>query len=196
VKILAFKEIRWLLAAVLVVAVAGSAAVVFFTSGGPANSAVFSTASISLALNNQTGQLAFTDLSFGNMAPGSQVYAPLAVGNTGPTALKYSMSSIQSGDGMFADALTIGIAVVKDSACTSGTYQGGAPVYLDSAGLSKAAIAGRPLPPGAREYLCFHVQLPPGAPGDLQSESAAATFNFTAQQSLAAGRWASRALMG
>ena len=181
-KLFAFKEIRWLLAGVLVVAVGAAAAVVFFTSDGPANPVAFSTASVSLALNNQTGQFAFTNLSFDNMKPGSEVYAPLAVGNTGPTALKYSMSSVESGDGMFADALSIGIAVVKDGICTSGTYQGGALVYTDSAGLSKATITGRSLPPGAREYLCFHVQLPSSAPGDLDSESAAATFNFTAQQ--------------
>jgi|HubBroStandDraft_5_1064220.scaffolds.fasta_scaffold336140_2 hypothetical protein len=184
VKLFAFKEIRWLFAAVVLVAVAATAAVLFFTSGGPgpANPVAFSTASISLALNNQTGQLAFTNLSFDTMKPGSEVFAPLAIGNTGSTVLKYSMSSVESGDGMFADALSIGIAVVKDGSCTSGTYQGGTSVYPDSAGLSKATIAGRWLPPGGREYLCFHVQLPPGAPDDLQNESAAATFNFTAQQ--------------
>ena len=181
-KLFAFKEIRWLLAAVLVVAVGTAAAVVFFTSGGPANSIAFSTASVTLTLNNQTGQLAFTSLSFENMKPGSEVYAPLVIGNTGPTPLTYSMSSIESGNGMFADALSIGIAVVKDSSCTSGAYHGGTSVYTDAVGLSKATISGRSLPPGAREYLCFHVQLPSSAPNDLDSESAAATFNFTAQQ--------------
>jgi hypothetical protein len=182
VKLLAFKEFRWLLAAVVVVALGTTAAVLIFVSGGPANSAAFSTASISLTLNNQTGQLEYTNLSFDSMKPGSEVYAPLVVGNAGATALKYSMSSVESGDAMFGDALSIGIAAVKDSTCTSGTYQGGTSVYTDAAGLSKAAITGRLLPPGGREYLCFHVQLPPGASGELQTQSAAATFNFTAQQ--------------
>lgn len=182
VKLLAFKEFRWLLAAIVVVALGTTAALLIFTSGGPANSAAFSTASISLTLDNQTGQLEYTDLSFGNMKAGSGVYAPLAVGNTGPTALKYSMSSVESGDAMFADALSIGIVAVNDSTCTAGSYQGGTSVYPDAAGLSKAAIPGRLLPPGAREYLCFHVQLPPGASNDLTTQSAAATFNFTAQR--------------
>jgi hypothetical protein len=181
VKLFAFKETRWLLAGVIVMAVAATAAVLLFTSIGPANSAAFSTASISLTLDNQTGQLAYTDLNFEDMKPGSEVYAPLEVGNTGPTSLKYSMSSIESGDAMFADALSIGIAVVKDGTCTAGSYQGGTSVYTDAGGLSNAIISGRPLPAGAREYLCFHVQLPPGASSDLQNETAAATFNFTAQ---------------
>jgi hypothetical protein len=184
VKLLAFKEIRWLFAGAIFVALATVAAFLFLSpGGGPANSTAFSTASISLTLNNQTGQLAFTNLNFQNMKPGNEVYAPLAVGNTGPAGLTYSMSSVESGDAMFADALSIGIAVIKDGDCTSGTYQGGSSVYPDTAGLSKAAISGRALPPGAREYLCFHVQLPPSAPGALQSESAAATFSFTARQS-------------
>jgi hypothetical protein len=182
VKLLAFKEFRWLLAAVVVVALGTTAAVLIFTSGGPADSAAFSAASISLTLDNQTGQLEYTNLSFDNMTPGAEVYAPLVVGNTGPNALKYSMSAVESGDAMFGDALSIGIVAVKDGTCTSGTYQGGGSVYPDTAGLSKAAITGRPLPPGGREYLCFHVQLPSGASTDLRTQSAAATFNFTAQQ--------------
>jgi hypothetical protein len=182
VKLLAFKEFRWLIAGVIAVAVIAVAAIVVFTSSGPANSAAFSTASISLTLGNQTGQLAFTDLSFENMKPGNEVYAPLRVGNAGPTALKYSMSAVQSGDSMFADALTVGIAVVKDTTCTSGTYQGGTSIYADVAGLSRAIVSGRPLAAGTREYLCFHVQLPPNASSDLQQQSAADTFNFTAQQ--------------
>lgn len=182
-KLLAFKEFRWLLAGVVVLAVAVTAAVLIFTRGGPSESAAFSTASIGLTLNNQTGQLAYTSLDFDNMKPGSAVYAPLTIWNTGTTALNYSMASVESGDSMVGDALNIGIASVTDRSCTSGAYQDGTPVYTDAAGLSKAIISSRPLPPGAREYLCFHVQLPSAAPSQLQNQSAAATFNFTAQQS-------------
>jgi hypothetical protein len=183
VKLLAFREVRWLIAGVIVVVAAAVAAGLLFTSGGGSASpaTAFSAASISLTLNDQTGQLAFTNLSFDDMTPGSEVYAPLEVGNTGPVPLKYSMSSVQSGDALFGDALSVGIAAVKDGTCTSGSYQGGAPVYADAVGLSNAAIAGRALPPGGREYLCFHVRLPSGAASGLADQSAAATFSFTAQ---------------
>jgi hypothetical protein len=183
VKVLAFREVRWLLAGVVVLALAMIAAGLVLTSGGPGDTTAFSAASISLTLGNQTGQLAYTNLSLENMQPGSEVYAPLEVGNTGSAALKYSMSSVESGDSTFGDALSIGIAVTRDSTCTPGAYQAGTPVYAAAAGLSRAAISGRPLPAGASEYLCFHVQLPPGAAGDLADQSAAATFSFTAEQS-------------
>jgi hypothetical protein len=183
VKIFAAKKIRWLVAVGVAAALISAAAVLVFTPGGPANSAAFSTASISLTLNSQTGQLVFTDLNFGTMTPGAQEYAPLRIANAGSTGLKYGMSAIESGDSMLAGALTIGIAAVTSGTCTPDSYQAGLSVYPDAAGLGKAAIGGRLLRPGTSEYLCFHVQLPPDAPNDLTSESAAVTFNFTAQQS-------------
>jgi hypothetical protein len=177
------KKIRWLAALGVAGALIVAAAVLVFTPSGPANSAAFSTATLSLTLNSQTGQLVFTDLNLDNMTPGAEEYAPLQVGNAGSTRFTYRMSAIESGDSMLADALTIGIAAVSSGTCTSGSYQAGASVYTDAPGLSKAAIVGRVLRPGTSEYLCFHVQLPPGAPNDLHSQSAAVTLNFTAQQS-------------
>jgi hypothetical protein len=156
------------------------ASVAACSSGG--QPASFSTGSISLTLNSQTGEAQFTDLSMSNMKPGDEMYAGLAVGNAGSIAFKYSMSTAQSGDEDLAEALRIGIAAVSGNSCSASVYQGGTPVYAESAGLSNAAISGQALLAGHSAYLCFHVQLPSDAGTALQGESADATFNFTAQQ--------------
>jgi hypothetical protein len=168
---------RVMLAAAIIAAVTSVAAC---SSGGQAAS--FSTGSIRLTLNTQTGEAEFTDLSMSNMKPGDEMYAGLAVGNAGSIAFKYDMSTAQSGDEGLAEALRIGIAAVAGDSCNAGVYKSGTSVYSDAAGLSNAAISGQALPAGRSAYLCFHVQLPPDAGSPLQNESADATFNFTAQQ--------------
>jgi hypothetical protein len=174
------KLARWILVAAVVAALPGLAAC---SAGGQANASTFSTATISLTLNSPTGEVQFTDLSMDDMKPGADIYAALTVGNAGTSDFKYSMSTEQSGDADLADALTIGIAAISDGSCTASTYQGGTSVYTDTAGLSKAAITGRALAAGHTERLCFHAQLPSDAGGSLASETADATFNFTALQS-------------
>jgi hypothetical protein len=169
-----------IIAAGVVAAIPGLAAC---SSGGQADAASFSTGTISLTLNSQTGEAQFTDLSMGDMKPGADIYAALMVGNAGSSDFRYSMSTEQSGDADLADALTIGIAAVSGGGCTASTYQAGTSVYADTEGLSKAAITGRALQAGHTEHLCFHAQLPSDAGGNLESEAADATFNFTAQQS-------------
>jgi hypothetical protein len=179
-RVLEARRIRLILAVGVAAALPGLAAC---SGGGPANAASFSTGTISLTLNSQTGEAEFTDLSMDDMKPGADIYAALRVGNAGTSDFKYSMSAEQSGDADLADALTIGIAAVSGDSCTASTYQGGTSVYTDTAGLSKAAIAGRALSAGRTEHLCFHAQLPSDAGDNLASEAADATFNFTAQQS-------------
>jgi hypothetical protein len=174
------RRIRLILAMGVVAALPGLAAC---SGGGQANAAAFSTGTISLTLNSQTGEVEFTDLSMDGMKPGADIYAALTVGNAGSGDFTYSMSTEQSGDADLADALTLGIAAVSGGSCTASTYQGGTSVYTDTAGLSKAAITGRALPAGHSEHLCFHAQLPSDAGDNLASEAADATFNFTAQQS-------------
>lgn len=168
---------RAILVAGVVAAVASVAAC---SSGG--QTASFSTPSISLTLNTQTGEAEFTDLSMSNMKPGDEMYAGLAVGNAGSIAFKYGMSTAPSGDQDLAEALRIGIAAVSGNSCSAGVYKSGTPVYADAAGLSNAVISGQALAAGRSTYLCFHVQLPPDAGSTLPGESADATFNFTAQQ--------------
>ena len=170
---------RWILAAGVVSAVASVAAC--SSSGGQESS--FSTGSISLTLNSQTGEAQFTDLSMSDMKPGDEMYAGLAVGNAGTIGFKYSMSTAQSGAEDLADALRIGIVAVSGNSCTASEYKSGTSVYAETAGLSNAAISGQGLPAGHSAYLCFHVQLPSDAGSTMQGESADATFNFTAQQS-------------
>lgn len=179
-RVRAARRIRLLLAMGVAAGLPGLAAC---SGGGQADAASFSTATISLTLNSQTGEAEFTDLSMGDMKPGADIYAALTVGNAGSSDFSYSMSAVQSGDADLADALTIGIAAVSGNSCTASAYQGGTSVYADAAGLSKAAIAGRALPAGHTEHLCFHAQLPSDAGDNLASQAADATFNFTAQQS-------------
>ena len=182
-RVLAAKRTRWILAAAVVAALACVAAYVTVTPDSQADASTFSTGSISLTLNNQTGEVAFTDLSMTSMKPGDDVYAGLNVGNAGSLNFKYSMSATSSGDSDLATAMTIGIAAVAGTSCTSGTYAAGTSLYSDAAGLGDATIDSRALSAGASDYLCFHVKLPSDAASTLQGKSASATFNFTAQAS-------------
>lgn len=169
---------RVILAAGIAAAVASVTAC---SSGGQAAS--FSTGSISLTLNTQTGEAEFTDLSMSDMKPGDEMYAGLTVGNAGSIAFRYNMSTTQSGAEDLAEALRIGIVAVSGTSCDASVYKSGTPVYAETAGLSNATISGQALPAGRSAYLCFHIQLPPDAGSPVQNESADATFNFTAQQS-------------
>src|ERR1700677_3958123 len=158
-----------IIAAGVVAAIPGLAAC---SSGGQADAASFSTGSISLTLNSQTGEAQFTDLSMSDMKPGDEMYAGLAVGNAGTIGFKYSMSTAQSGAEDLADALRIGIVAVSGNSCTASEYKSGTSVYAETAGLSNAAISGQGLPAGHSAYLCFHVQLPSDAGSTMQGESA------------------------
>jgi hypothetical protein len=147
------------------------------------NSASFSAPAIGLAVNNETGEEAYTALNLTNVMPGGNMYVGLTLANTGSSDLKYSMSATVSGDGSLASALQVGIAVITASSCSSSAYSAGTLLYSGARNLTRVAVSGEDLPPGSTEYLCFHVQMPWGLPNSLQGQSAAATLNFTAVQS-------------
>ena len=80
-----------IIAAGVVAAIPGLSAC---SSGGQADAASFSTGTISLTLNSQTGEAQFTDLSMGDMKPGADIYAALTVGNAGTGTLDLNAGTV------------------------------------------------------------------------------------------------------
>lgn len=146
------------------------------------DSAVFSTGTVDLAVNTQTGEEQITAMSLSGMRPGADVYLGLSVVNTGSTGFRYSMTATPSGDGSLGEDLRIGVAAVPDGGCGSSAYAAGTVLLRDVGGLSRAAFTGRSLASSTTDFLCFHVKLPWGFPVSLQGKSAEATLDFTAQQ--------------
>lgn len=141
----------------------------------------FSTGSIAIRANDQTGTVAFTSLSMTNMIPGTVRYAPLRITNAGTADFTYAMSTATSGSTVLAGALTIGIKTVPSATCTATEYNASRTVvHAEAAGLGSAAIASRPLAAGATEFLCYRVELPSGASNSLQGLTTSATFTFNA----------------
>lgn len=141
----------------------------------------FSTGTVVIRADDQTGTVAFTSLTTSGMTPGTTRYAPLRISNGGTADFGYAMAAATSGSAPLAAALTIGVKVVPSATCTQTEYDASrTTVSAEAAGLGAAAIASRPLASGTSEFLCFKVQLPSGASNTLQGLTTDATFSFTA----------------
>lgn len=141
----------------------------------------FSTGSVVIRADDQTGTVAFTSLSASGMTPGAVSYAPLRISNGGTADFDYTMATAIGGSSVLAGALTIGIKVVPSATCTSTEYDASrTAVYAEAAGLGSAAIAARALAAGVSEFLCFKVLLPSNAANSLQGLTTSATFSFAA----------------
>ena len=174
------RRVRAILAVGPLVALSWAGAFSAFTDNVDVTSS-FSTGSVVIRANDQTGTVAFTSLSMTDMTPGAVRYAPLRVSNGGSADFSYAMATATSGSAPLAAALTIGIKVVASATCTQTEYDASrTTAYAEAAGLGSAAIAARPLVSGASEFLCFKVQLPSGASNTLQGLTTSATFSFTA----------------
>jgi hypothetical protein len=145
------------------------------------NSASFTTPSVSLTLDTPTGNEEYSALNLTSLAPGANIYMGLTITNSGSSGFRYGMVTTSSGDETLDKDLRIGVAAVS-SGCNPGVYSAGTRLYSDRPGLDRAAFAARSLPSGSNDYLCFHLQLPLKLPGSLAFKSAAATFDFTAEQ--------------
>jgi hypothetical protein len=174
------RRIRALLALGPLVGLSWIGAYAAFTDSVSATSS-FSTGTVTIEANDQTGTVAFSSLAMSGMTPGATKYASLKITNGGSADFTYAMGTATSGDAALASALTIGIKVVPTSACSATEYGASSTVaYAEAAGLGSAAIASRPLASGTSEFLCFKVQLPAGASNALQGLTANATFSFSA----------------
>ena len=141
----------------------------------------FSTGSVQIRANDQSGTVAFTSLSMTNMIPGTVRYAPLRITNSGSAAFRYAMRTAVGGSTVLAGALTVGIRVVPSATSTQTEYNASTTIpYAEAAGLGNAAIAARPLAAGASEFLCFRVELPASADNTLQGLTTSGTFTFSA----------------
>lgn len=141
----------------------------------------FSTGSIQIRADDQSGTVAFTSLSMTGMIPGAVRYAPLRITNSGTSDFSYSMSTATTGSAPLAAALTVGIRIVPSATCTATEYDASTTtVSTEAAGLGSTAIASRPLAAGASEFLCYKVTLPSGAANSLQGLTTNATFTFAA----------------
>ena len=177
------KRLRAVLAVGPLVALSWAGAYAAFTDSVDATSS-FSTGSVAIQANDQSGSVAFTSLSTSGMRPGTVTYAPLKISNSGSLDATYTMASATSGSAALAAALTVGIKVVGASTCDASAYAGSSTVaYAQAAGVGAAAIAARPLASGTSEYLCFRVELPASADNTLQGLTTNATFTFTAAAS-------------
>jgi predicted ribosomally synthesized peptide with SipW-like signal peptide len=174
------KRVRALLAVGPLVGLSWLGAFAAFTDSVDATSS-FSTGTVVIKANDQTGTVAFSSLSMSAMTPGATQYASLKITNGGTQSFTYAMATATSGDASLAAALTIGIKVVPTSSCSASDYGASSTVaYAEAAGLGSAAIATRPLASGASEFLCFKVALPSGASNALQGLTTNATFSFSA----------------
>jgi hypothetical protein len=174
------RRVRALLAVGPLVALSWLGAFAAFTDSVDATSS-FSTGTVVIKANDQTGTVAFSSLSMTGMTPGATQYASLKITNGGTTAFTYTMAAGTTGDAGLASALTIGIKVVPTSSCTASDYNGSSTVaYAEAAGLGSAVISARPLASGASEFLCFKVALPSGASNALQGLTTNAIFSFSA----------------
>lgn len=174
------RRVRTLLAVGPLVALSWLGAFAAFTDSVDATSS-FSTGTVVVKANDQTGTVAFSSLSMSGMTPGATQYASLKVSNGGTQGFTYTMATATSGDASLAAALTIGIKVVPTSSCSASDYNASSTAgYVEAAGLGSAVIAARPLASSASEFLCFKVALPSGASNALQGLTANATFSFSA----------------
>lgn len=174
------RRMRALLAVGPLVGLSWLGAYAAFTDSVDAESS-FSTGSVAIRADDQTGTVAFTSLSMSDMTPGAVRYAPLRITNAGSLAFGYAMSTAVTGSTPLASALRIGIKVAPGATCTRTEYDASATVaYAEAAGLASAAISSRPLAAGASEFLCFRVELPSAAGNALQGTRADATFTFAA----------------
>lgn len=174
------RRLRTLLALGPLVAASWAGAYAAFTDSVDATSD-FSTGTIAINANDQSGTVAFTSLSMSNMTPGTVNYASLKISNAGTSPFDYTMSTATSGDATLAAGLALGIKLVPTSTCDASAYSGSSTsAYAEATGLDSAAIVARPLAVGASEYLCFKVSLPSGAGNALQGRSTDATFTFAA----------------
>ncbi len=179
-KVPSARRVRALLALGPLVALSWAGAYAAFTDSVDATSG-FSTGSVVIQANDQTGTVTFTSLSMSGMTPGATKYASLKISNGGTTNFTYAMATGTSGSAVLASALTVGIKLVPSSTCDATAYTASSTTaYTEAAGLGSAAIAARPLATSASEFLCFKVALPSGASNSLQGLTTDATFSFTA----------------
>lgn len=168
-----------------------------------ATSGAFSTGSVDIQLNNDQGNptaYAFATLNMPNllsspnksiMLPGNSVAATLPVQNKGSLAFGYTLAASATGV-LLAPYLTVAVytgATASNTAATgtcggTGSSQIGTGTTLSTSGSVPLIAISRAL--GATtgaETLCFVVTLSSSAPTTVQSETATATFVFTATAS-------------
>ncbi|MGB2712316.1 MAG: hypothetical protein WBC33_12480, partial [Conexibacter sp.] len=95
------RRVRALLALGPLVALSWAGAYAAFTDNVDATSS-FSTGSVVIEANDQTGTVAFTSLSMSNVTPGALTYASLKIANGGTTAFTYTMGAATTGSSALA----------------------------------------------------------------------------------------------
>jgi hypothetical protein len=174
------RRIRAVLAVGPLVALSWAGAFSAFTDNVNATSS-FSTGSVTIRANDQTGTVAFTSLSMSGMTPGTVRYTALRITNGGSADFNYAMAAATTGSSALAGALTIGVKLVPSASCGATEYTASTTALsAEAAGVDGAAIAARPLASGTSEFLCFKVQLPSSASNSLQGLTTNATFSFNA----------------
>src|SRR5690242_7997120 len=117
----ASRRVRALLAVGPLVGVSWLGAYAAFTDSVAVTTS-FSTGSVVIRANDQTGTVGFTSLSMSDMTPGTVRFAPLRISNGGSVPFTYAMTTAVTGSAPLSDALVVGIKVVPSATCTRTEY--------------------------------------------------------------------------
>jgi predicted ribosomally synthesized peptide with SipW-like signal peptide len=146
-----------------------------------ATSGVFSTGSIDLQLNGDSGStVGFTTLTKTGMMPGNSVAATLPVKNNGSGPFSYTMAASSTSSALAQYLkVTVSTGTSNGTACSGGTVIANN-VALVSGGSANLIGTGRSLANGVSETLCFQVVLDSAAPTAAQNQTVNTSFNFNA----------------
>jgi spore coat-associated protein N len=121
-----------------------------------------------------------------NMVPGDVVTQGLTITNNGTLSLRYALTTVAST--ILGDNLTVAIKTVGTSCAVFDGTSVLATTALDGAAFGSPAqgpqAGDRTLAAAANEVLCFRVTFPLSADDTLQGLTSAATFTFSAEQTL------------
>ena len=187
---------RRLILAMIVVAVAlvGVTSAVtgaFFTDTKSITANTFTTGTVKLGVGPTTAAI-----TFGNMAPGDTVTAPINVDNTGSLSERYSVvSTTDAADNNFLAAqLQMTIKSGTGTCTTAGFTAYGPTVYTPGVlgSVAGTKVIGNPaqgqdagdrvLAPTGSETLCVQVTLPTSTGNPYQNATTTATLKFDSEQ--------------
>ncbi|HET9441741.1 MAG TPA: TasA family protein [Acidimicrobiales bacterium] len=177
-----FKRTRLLLCLGVLTAVAWGSVFAAFTDSGTATS-TFTAGTVDLVLGGDTDDAyAFSSLEMSDMKPGSEVYAPLTVANTGTLDFAYDLATgtVDTGGALGTQLQLEAKVVAAGGDCVAGAAYTAASTVITAGAMSAAAVTDRALNASASEILCFKVSLPSDTANSFQGAQTTATFTFSA----------------
>jgi predicted ribosomally synthesized peptide with SipW-like signal peptide len=175
----------------VVAASLGVASNAIFTDSADVEANVFSTGTVDIETDHPTTAV----VTFTNMAPGDSTGGQsLTVFNEGSLELRYAVTMTADNEDLKDLYAELDLTIREEG--TDCTTFDGTPLYGPASPfLLSGNLIGDPTPgedtgdqiltttsPGDSKVLCFKVDLPLGAPNDVQDASTTAVFTFEAEQ--------------